>query len=400
MQQVFSCPRCGWQNTIGQRFCTGCGNKFIYNCPQCGSVIDPSYRFCPDCRTGLGWPEQQETQPLPVGQKTYYEPRSTYSYGRREPQRKQTSSSQIGYFGLIVGIVFLVGAGIFAINSGLQGTPSAAPPATSQPTDTSPALTEIPPSEPEGDGQEPDYKTPPEYIQQYTDIQPPYVGASFEPIRLVNNPDAKDISFAELKSFILEDDTDEETYIVGVRMCGDFAETLHNNAERADIRAAWVGIDFAGEEIGHAFNAFQTTDRGLVYIDCTGEGLKGMTYEELLYGEPHPCEYDTIAYVEIGKEYGGISIDKAESLQYSFYIEYTQNWQKYDNMLEDYNNEVAAFNQALGGRTTLAEPEYSEFKAWEAELAEKERILDGLARGLGNCWFGPLGIVESVEIYW
>jgi len=335
-----------------------------------------------------------------VGQKTYYEPRSTYSYGRREPQRKQTSSSPIGYLGLIVGIALLVGGGIFAANSGLQGTPPAAPPVTSQPADTSPALTETPPSEPEGEGQEPDYETPPEYIRQYTDIQPPYIKASFEPIHLVNNPDAKDISFAELKSFILEDDADEETYIVGVRMCGDFAETLHNNAERAGIRAAWVGVDFEDDIIGHALNAFQTTDRGLAYIDCTGEGLKAVTYEERLYEVLYPCEYDTIAYVERGKEYGVLSIDKAESLQYSFYIEYTQNWQEYGDMLEDYNNEVAAFNQALGGRTTLAEPEYSEFKAWEAELAEKERILDGLARKLGNCRFGPLGIVKAVEIYW
>jgi len=125
-----------------------------------------------------------------------------------------------------------------------------------------------------------------------------------------------------------------------------------------------------------------------------------VTYEERLYEVLYPCEYDTIAYVERGKEYGVLSIDKAESLQYSFYIEYTQNWQEYGDMLEDYNNEVAAFNQALGGRTTLAEPEYSEFKAWEAELAEKERILDGLARKLGNCRFGPLGIVKAVEIYW
>jgi len=56
-------------------------------------------------------------------------------------------------------------------------------------------------------------------------------------------------------------------------VCGDFAETLHNKAEAAGIRTAFVHIELDDEDTGHALNAFHTTDKGLVFIDCTGKGF-------------------------------------------------------------------------------------------------------------------------------
>ena len=50
--------------------------------------------------------------------------------------------------------------------------------------------------------------------------------------------------------------------------CGDYAEQVQNNAENAGIKCAWVGIDFT-QGGGHACNAFNTTDKGLIFIDCT-----------------------------------------------------------------------------------------------------------------------------------
>ena len=51
--------------------------------------------------------------------------------------------------------------------------------------------------------------------------------------------------------------------------CGNFAQELHNNAEEAGIRTAFVAIHYE-EGIPHAINAFKTIDQGLVYIDVTG----------------------------------------------------------------------------------------------------------------------------------
>ena len=151
------------------------------------------------------------------------------------------------------------------------------------------------------------------------------IGGDNKPIELINNPDAKNPSYNQLKSFIKNDLTDTHPFIhtyFGGYVCADYAEDVHNNAEEAGIRAAWVGIYFKDEELGHALNAFNTTDKGLVFIDCT--------------------EWDTVAYVEEGKEYGSIDINWASSLDYSFYEEY-----------------------------------YSELSLFE-----------------------PLGIVESIEIHW
>jgi len=130
-------------------------------------------------------------------------------------------------------------------------------------------------------------------LNEYTDIQPPIKNAKGERIYLVNNPNAKDPSFDSLKSFILSDRTDESEYQEKVRNCVDFAETLHNNAEQNGIRAAFAAILYERPP-HHAINAFKTTDKGMVYIDCTGIKMEVTS----------PCQIDRIAYVEIRSRYG------------------------------------------------------------------------------------------------
>jgi hypothetical protein len=95
-------------------------------------------------------------------------------------------------------------------------------------------------------------------------------GADGDPIRLTQNPDATDPSWAELRRFLYSDRTDSIPYDDDTFVCADFAEALHNNAEEAGIKAGYVVVDFAGETDGHACNVFRTTDRGTVYIDDTG----------------------------------------------------------------------------------------------------------------------------------
>jgi len=137
------------------------------------------------------------------------------------------------------------------------------------------------------------------------------IGGDYKPIELINNTYAKNPSYDELLAFIQSDTTNEklfiETFFWGY-ICTDYAEDVHNNAEAAGIRAAFVAVYFEGDEIGHALNAFETIDKGLVYIDCT--------------------QWDTIAYIEKGKEYGCIDLDKAYSPAYSFYEEYKEAWEE------------------------------------------------------------------------
>ena len=149
--------------------------------------------------------------------------------------------------------------------------------------------------------------TPRNYIYTSGDI---VVGGDGEPIELINNPNAINPTYTELLAFLEKDPTDKYSYIFGppkvAYICSDFAEDVHNNAEAVGIRAAWVGIDIEGRTEGHALNAFETTDVGLVFIDCTGEGLWSES-------SSNRNSWDKQAYVKIGEAYQVTDVDSPKS---------------------------------------------------------------------------------------
>lgn len=83
---------------------------------------------------------------------------------------------------------------------------------------------------------------------------------------LVNHNDAVNPSYEQLIAFTKENKIDERSYNANSYNCQDFAKAYHDACEAAGIKAGFVGCD----GMDHAFNVFQTTDKGIVYIDCTG----------------------------------------------------------------------------------------------------------------------------------
>lgn len=131
------------------------------------------------------------------------------------------------------------------------------------------------------------------YGEMYSGVQPPYRLRLGRDVHLINNKEVTNPTWAELKDFLHSDRTDGNPYIEGQYTCGSFAEDVHNNAEEAGIRAAFVGIHFEDPTIpSHALNAFKTTDGGLFFIDCTG----------LKPSEEGPHHLDTRVVVKLGKE--------------------------------------------------------------------------------------------------
>jgi hypothetical protein len=114
-------------------------------------------------------------------------------------------------------------------------------------------------------------------------------------IQLFNCNHSEDPTWAELEAFLWHDQTDKTLYVErgysNSYVCADYAEALHNNAESMGIRAGYVHIELASGGY-HALNAFNTIDRGLVFIDDTG--AETATY---------PCPRDRIVKVQIGWEY-------------------------------------------------------------------------------------------------
>jgi len=81
---------------------------------------------------------------------------------------------------------------------------------------------------------------------------------------IVNNPDAKNVSYNELMAFL-------DTYIppvTGAWSCGPVALDLHDKAEANGIKAAVV-FAIVSPDASHAFNLFKTTDQGKLYIDAS-----------------------------------------------------------------------------------------------------------------------------------
>jgi len=115
-----------------------------------------------------------------------------------------------------------------------------------------------------------------------------YRKANGRRVRLINNSYARNPTYQELIDFLNEDKTEKIQYIPHKFVCADFAQLLHNRAERCGIRAAWVFVDFTNG-VCHACNAFKTIDRGLIFVDCTNsnEFKPGVGYDATVKVWPH-----------------------------------------------------------------------------------------------------------------
>jgi len=226
------------------------------------------------------------------------------------------------------------------------------------------------------------------------------VGGDDRPVEIINNEASINVNYTELKDFISRDQTDKKNYVNSGEIrfiCSDFAEMLHNNAEAYGIRAGYAGIDWEEGGLGHAINAFETVDMGLVFVDCTGKSdFSQVSGEQEAVGS-----WDKIAYVEIGNVYGVIAIDKAESPSYSFFTEYNRKWEIYQEQSTAFNRDVKEFNREVEGKAYNEGTEaYRSLIMKEEELTAREQKLKELSIEIGKQRFKPLGLVKRVSIRW
>lgn len=142
----------------------------------------------------------------------------------------------------------------------------------------------------------------PKYIEDIIYTYQPMKGSAYiiggdgHDIALTNNKDAHDPTYNELMNFIINDDTDKHKYIPNEYVCADFAETLHNNAESNGIKAGWVNVYFVDND-DHVCNVFNTTDMGIVYIDCTsGDGYNSNWDKQVYITDGSVYRQKTIGY--------------------------------------------------------------------------------------------------------
>ena len=221
-----------------------------------------------------------------------------------------------------------------------------------------------------------------------------------EPVTLYENPLAEDPSWGQLTRFIVDDDTDEQPYVAESFVCADFAATLHDRAETAGIKAAYVSVDFT-DGPGHALNAFNTTDRGLVFIDCTGQGLNVATSSGITNSQGAPATYDKVAYISTGNTYGLINLDNAFSFDYQFYEQWLDQWEEYQAEIYAYEQKSEAYEDAVGGRTVITDPEeYEMLQRMYKELETIRAELEAMEAVIGTIRWEPLGVVTDFYIHW
>ena len=96
-------------------------------------------------------------------------------------------------------------------------------------------------------------------------------------------------TFQEMRDFILKDTTSRKTFVLYTYECRHFATEVDNNAEAAGWRCGFALLCYARGQ--HAVVAFNTVDRGLIFIEPqtdaaidvkVGGTYQGMEIKEIL----------------------------------------------------------------------------------------------------------------------
>jgi predicted ATPase/class 3 adenylate cyclase len=63
------CPKCGYNNKAGKKFCTDCGEKLFLKCPKCKAGIESGEKFCGECGHNLSLPSKAPSKDLSFDEK-------------------------------------------------------------------------------------------------------------------------------------------------------------------------------------------------------------------------------------------------------------------------------------------------------------------------------------------
>ncbi|MEM2954676.1 MAG: hypothetical protein QW625_01845 [Candidatus Nanoarchaeia archaeon] len=195
---------------------------------------------------------------------------------------------------------------------------------------------------------------------------------------LEKDKNLKLITWSELKAFLELDDTNKLIYDNKTFDCTGFAIELFKRARNAGIKAGFVEIEYENEKAGHSLNVFETTDKGLIFVDVVGD-------EE-------GTGWDKIAFVKPGKKYFAIALQDKETfldcsldctelpykefseIKYEPYSEkFLENvllcYELFNNCIEKYNAEVEKYNRKKGAYS------YEELKMWRNNLRKLKEEL-------------------------
>jgi hypothetical protein len=216
------------------------------------------------------------------------------------------------------------------------------------------------------------------------------------PIILKYNPECHDPTWTEVLKFLSADNTDAHPYYPDKYVCANYAAQFYENAQKGGLRCAYVVLN----GINHALNAFNTTDKGFIYVDFTGKQYNPkFAFNGVL-------NYKKIAYVQDGNGYGLISLDTVISNNYGFdyptFIDWHAKAIVFENTLQDYNTDVNQYNAFIKDKVfTYGSEDYEKANSWQRTLElTRTKLLDD-TKLIGPVWdFSEYGNVTMSEVFW
>ena len=97
-----------------------------------------------------------------------------------------------------------------------------------------------------------------------------------------------DTTYAAMLTFLASDKTDLNTYNVNTYNCVNFSADVIANAAKQYIRCALISIDMNNADAGHDIVAFNTTDKGMVYIEPQNDCIVNLKVGGRYYQEEVP----------------------------------------------------------------------------------------------------------------
>ena len=231
----------------------------------------------------------------------------------------------------------------------------------------------------------------------YSGVQPQEACGSGNPINLVSNPQAFNVSWQSVRDFL---ESDKTTYLqyTSDYVCCDYASRIYNDAEAHGIRTAFVIVHFSNRSPDHAINAFLTTDNGLVYTDSTGQAVYRPLNLPNAYQPGSPViDSNKIAYVAIGKPLGFISIKADYGTTYDDYERWTGDENRFAADVNDYINQVAQYNS--DPLDSYNSGEYTTLLNEKNQLDDRAVSL-GIVASTGFSIWPPMGPVSRLDLYW
>jgi hypothetical protein len=117
---------------------------------------------------------------------------------------------------------------------------------------------------------------------------------------------ASDPTFASMQTFLAADTTDSKPYVNGSYVCWNFASDVIADAAKQHIRCGFVYVEFPTS--AHAVVAFDTTDKGIVYIEPQSDEVVqlkvGVRYYQSIIPKPgyhyaQPSYDDTVKVFDV-----------------------------------------------------------------------------------------------------